>query len=67
MKALTTNDWNAPSVSDEKLLLAMPVILEGVTFRWFKRHEIKFANWGQFKKAFRYRFGDNDFERSIRE
>lgn len=31
-------------VSDEELLLVMPVLLEGLVFKWFKKHELKFAN-----------------------
>lgn len=30
--------------SDDELLLAMPVLLQGVPFKWFKNHELKFAN-----------------------
>ena len=54
-------------VSDEELLMAMPVLLDGMALRWFDIHEHEFTTWKRFKKELRNRFGDDDFDRRIRE
>ena len=54
-------------VSDEELLMAMPVLLDGMALRWFDIHEHEFTTWKKFKKELRNRFGDDDFDRRIRE
>lgn len=54
-------------VSDEELLLAMPVFLQGIPSKWFKNHEKEFYSWQKFREEFIPHFNGDDFDRRIKE
>ena len=54
-------------VTDDEMLLSLPVLLDGLALKWFKINEKNFYSWQKFKKEFKSHFGDDDFDRRIRE
>ena len=49
------------------MLLSLPVLLDGLALKWFKINEKNFYSWQKFKKEIKCHFGDDDFDRRIRE
>lgn len=53
-------------VSDEDVLRCLPFFLTDIALHWFRSKRSRLASWSEFKSAWRVRFGDPDFQFTLR-
>lgn len=55
------------SITDEDLLNCLPLFLGGLAYHWYKVERSHFATWRACSEAMRRRFGNPEFQESLRE
>ena len=54
-------------LSDMELISALPLLLTGVALQWYRLKKSQWISCFTFRTAFRSRFGDENFDRRIRD
>ena len=54
-------------LSDIELITALPLLLTGVALQWYRLKKSQWTSWSTVRTAFRSRFGDDNFDRRVRD
>ena len=54
-------------LSDMELISALPLLLTGVALQWYRLKKSQWISCFTFRTAFRSRFGDDNFDRRVRD